>query len=260
MHKPVARLLSSPFYGFTGTDTKVWSEAILKLLGMINSKESYYAADSMIIWKRSLLFLQDKKLRASREKFARTPNEYLGFTWRYITLIWAAKQCLGSVEGDFVECGVYEGTSMAVVTEYVDFGSTGRHLYLYDCFDHVQGDTHMKLKKHGSDLLKTVQERFAHQSWAHIVKGYVPDSFSQSLPEKIAFAHIDMNDAKAEVGALEALWPRLQPGAIVVLDDYGSSGLEKQRLAHDEFFARFDVPVLESPTSQGIVIVPANKG
>jgi len=148
---------------------------------------------------------------------------------------------------------------MAVVTEYVNFGSTGRQLYLYDCFDHADGDNHMKLQGHGSDLLSTVQQRFGHQPWAHIVQGYVPDSFSIEMPAKVALAHIDMNDARAEAAALEALWPRLQPGAIVVLDDYGSSGMEKQRLAHDQFFARYGVPVLEIPTSQGVAVIPANK-
>lgn len=76
---------------------------------MIYPAESYYAADSMIVWKRSLLFLSDQKLNAAINKFARSPNENRGFTWRFNTLIWAAKQCLGSIEGDFVECGVYEG-------------------------------------------------------------------------------------------------------------------------------------------------------
>ena len=259
MGKKVSRLLASPFFGIYGSDPKIFEQTLLKLLGLINPAEGYYAADSMIIWKRSLLFLQDERLLAAVDKVARTPNEYVGFIWRFNTLIWAAKQCLASVDGDFVECGVYEATSMAIVTDYVDFASTGRQLYLYDCFDHKVGDKHMKLPGHSTNLLETVQQRFGHQPWAHIVKGYVPESFQQALPDKIAFAHIDMNNAEAEVAALEALWPRLQPGAIVVLDDYGSSGLEEQRLAHDAFFAQYGVPVLEMGTVQGVAVVPANK-
>ena len=38
---------------------------------------------------------------------------------------------------------------------------------------------------------------------SQVVRGIVPDSFAQAVPEKIAFLHIDMNSSKAEIAALE---------------------------------------------------------
>ena len=78
--------------------------------------------------------------------------------------------------------------------------------------------------------------------------------FSQGLPEKIAFAHIDMNNAPAEIGALEAIEDRLVPGAVIVLDDFGALPYRAQHVAETEWFAKRGVPVLELPTSQGLVI------
>jgi hypothetical protein len=37
---------------------------------------------------------------------------------------------------------------------------------------------------------------------------------------RIAYLHIDMNQAPAEVAALDALFDRVVPSGIVILDDY----------------------------------------
>lgn len=54
-----------------------------------------------------------------------------------------------------------------------------------------------------------------------VIRGPVPESFAQGAPEKVAFAHIDMNNARSEIAALDALESRLSPGAVIVLDDFG---------------------------------------
>ena len=44
----------------------------------------------------------------------------------------------------------------------------------------------------------------------------MPESFGDGFPEKIAFAHLDMNHP-APMGALKAVLPRLSKGGVVVL-------------------------------------------
>jgi SAM-dependent methyltransferase len=73
---------------------------------------------------------------------------------------------------------------------------------------------------------------------------------------KIAFAHIDLNCAPPEVAAMEYLWPRLVPGALVVLDDYAYRGYETQKAAMDGFAASKGVQVLSLPTGQGLILRP----
>tara|TARA_R110000787_G_scaffold107589_9_gene215612 strand:+ start:212 stop:463 length:252 start_codon:yes stop_codon:yes gene_type:complete len=82
----------------------------------------------------------------------------------------------------------------------------------------------------------------------------VPDILEGNTPGRIAFLHIDMNNAVAEIAALEALFDRVSPGGSIVLDDYGWLDYIRQKQAHDAFFAARGYQVLELPTGQGLVI------
>jgi len=99
-----------------------------------------------------------------------------------------------------------------------------------------------------------VRARFADDRHVRVIRGRVPDSFSEGLPDKVAFAHIDMNHRDAESAALDALESRFTPGAVIILDDHGQLYYRDQHLAHREWFAKRGLPILESPTGQGIVI------
>ncbi len=83
----------------------------------------------------------------------------------------------------------------------------------------------------------------------------MPFSFDIASPEKIAFLHIDMNTAKAEIMALEILYDRMVPGGFIVLDDYGWMLHRPQMIAERAFFAERGKMVMELPTGQGIVMV-----
>ena len=58
----------------------------------------------------------------------------------------------------------------------------------------------------------------------------------------------------AEIGALELLFDRLVPGAVVVLDDYGWIAYREQKAAEDPFFLARGYRVMELPTGQGLLI------
>jgi O-methyltransferase len=97
-----------------------------------------------------------------------------------------------------------------------------------------------------------------------IDKGDLRDTVPSALPERIAFAHLDCvfgGDSNAHADlvqyCLEGLYPRLSPGAILVLMDYHVPGVTRRRFSTnpgartgaDRFFA--DKPE---------VIVPMNGG
>ena len=89
---------------------------------------------------------------------------------------------------------------------------------------------------------------------ARVIRGAVPDSFAQGVPERISFLHIDMNSAPPEIAALEYLFDRVSPGGVIVLDDYGYIPYRAQRDAERPWFAERGYDVIELPTSQGLVI------
>jgi len=63
-----------------------------------------------------------------------------------------------------------------------------------------------------------------------------------------------MNIAKPERAAIEFFWPKLVPGAVVILDDYGWVPFRAQKDALDEFAANVGVEIMTLPTGQGLLI------
>ena len=237
------------FWGMN--DTKSFSEAFFKMVGTMPTP-GRFAGDNLIVWCRNLSFLDDQALMQSVGKNSETAIER-AIIWRTAVLVWAARNALRR-EGEFVECGTYKGTTARELCDAIDIKSTGKTFWLYDVFDWSDQDKHHYLDGLDANLHAKVIRRFADLPCVKIVKGYVPDSFKQGTPSKISLLHLDMNNAPAEIGALEALWDRVVSGGMVVLDDYGWVQYKPQKTAEDEFFARRGYAVLELPTGQGIVL------
>ena len=212
-----------------------------------------YASDNLFTFGRQLSFLSDPAFMSSVDKNATAEEKTI--LWRTYIVCWAARHGLRR-GGDFVECGCLKGTTARIVCDYLDFGRVDKCYFLYDLFDHTPDQQHPRLPGHGPELLPEVRQRFADLPNVNIVPGLLPDVLHQTSPEQIAFLHIDLNSAPAEVGCLELLFDRLSPGAILILDDYGWSwGIYKaQKFAEDPFFEARGYQVLELPTGQGVVI------
>lgn len=211
-----------------------------------------FASDNLIAFGRNLGFLNDKAFMEAWAAHASAPHER-GIIWRTAVLVWAARQGL-RLEGDFVECGCYKGVSARIVADTIDFKSTGRSFYLYDVFEHDSSMPHHAMPEHSNQLFDQVKELFADLPTAHVIKGFLPQSLERGEPDKIAFMHIDLNNAEAEIATLESLWERMVPGSILVLDDFGASPYRRSHVLETEWFAQRGYSVLELPTSQGIVI------
>ncbi len=113
---------------------------------------------------------------------------------------------------------------------------------------------HHALSGHTRSLYEQVRQRFIEYPEVHVIKGSVPEILHTHAPEKIAFMHLDVNSAAAEIGTLELLFDRIVPGGMLVLDDYGWLAYKDQKQAEDIFFAERGYHVLELPTGQGLLI------
>jgi predicted O-methyltransferase YrrM len=249
MPMPGKRFLTSKYHWGVKDYPKFW-ENVEGIRGSLKVDSGIFSSDALIVWGRNLGFLDDEAFVQAWDRHAKAPHER-GILWRTAVLVWAARQALRR-DGDFVECGCYAGTSMRIVMDAVDLSS--RRVFLYDIFEHSPEMAHHAMPDHGPDLYGQVQDRFSAMPNVSVVKGFVPDSFALAAPEKISFAHIDMNNAPAEIAALEALETRLAPGAVIVLDDYGQLPYEAQHLEERAWFARRGVPILELPTGQAVII------
>jgi O-methyltransferase len=192
--------------------------------------------------------------------------------WRVHVAQWCATQAL-ALEGDFVECGVHTGILSAAVMAWLDFArQPHRKFYLFDTWagipeeqmseaERQHGVPSMNRKYQNGDALHAdVVRKFARWPNAFVVRGRVPETLSAMQGSaKVAYASIDMNVAAAEMAAIEFLWPRMVPGAPLLVDDYGWSAHIHQKTAWDAWAARTGVMILSLPTGQGLAIKPPGR-
>lgn len=214
--------------------------------------QGIYTGDNLFTYGRNLGFLDDQKFMGAVEKHCQTEIER-AITWRQYVVKWGATRGM-KLDGDFVECACYKGTTARIVCDCLDFAQSDKKYYLYDLFEHDASMPHHAMPEHDPTLFGWVKRRFADVPNAIVTQGWVPQVLDEAAPEKIAFMHLDLNNAEAEIGALEKLFDRMVPGALLVLDDYGWLGYRAQKLAEDPWFAARGYEVLELPTGQGLVI------
>jgi hypothetical protein len=181
--------------------------------------------------------------------------------WRAHVLLWAA-QIADRLDGDFVECGTYKGGLAMTLATFFDFAKQKRRMFLFDTFTGIDPELASESEntrrgfrnKYPGDVYEEVRERFAPFPNIHVIRGRVPETLPQAQTDKVAFLHIDMNNAAPEIAAAEYFWPKLIPGAPVVLDDYGWKDCGEQKAAFDRFAKRKGIPLLSLPTGQGMLI------
>lgn len=170
------------------------------------------------------------------------------------------------IPGSIVECGVWRGGStMAATKSLANNGNTEREIYLYDTFAGMPPPTDFDVRLDG----KTARDTFAQLSgrdtgsqWCyasledvqrgmattnypptriHFVKGKVEDTIPQTLPTKIAILRLDTDWYHSTLHELQHLYPLLQPGGILIIDDYGA--WQGARKAVDEYLAENKIPI-----------------
>ena len=147
------------------------------------------------------------------------------------------------IEGDIVECGVWRGGAMLGCVLTLDrLGSRERDLYLYDTYEGAEPGG-----------LEDVRSAFDETDYPperlHFVQGKVEDTIPETMPERIAVLRLATSWYESTRHELEHLYPRLAPGGIVIIDDYGT--WKGSRDAVEEYFA-------EHP--DGLFLVRAGRG
>ncbi|WP_156745737.1 class I SAM-dependent methyltransferase [Mycobacterium sp. ACS4054] len=231
-----------------------------------------YASDALISFHRHA-FVEDPAFQRAYERGTRAlgGQDWYQWHWRAHIGLWAATNA-SRLDGDFVECGVSYGFLSSAIMEYLDWDRLGKTFYLLDTFAGIDPRYVTADERRGGALERSEQQlrngmyvsgvegvraNFAQWKNQRIIVGPVPETLDQVEARTVAFLHIDMNCAPPEVAALRFFWPRLSPGAFVLLDDYAYHGHEEQRLAMDALAGELGVPICTLPTGQGLLIKPA---
>ena len=235
-----------------------WLNSLGNIVNFNNENASIFVGDEMIIFGKSMDFLKEERfVKIANKVFVDEDDDENAIAsnrsliWRRHTLVWAGEHCK-NLEGDFCDFGCYDGLASKFIYEYCDLENTNVNFYLYDVFDNPP--LSHKFPKHSPLLFENVSRSFEGLNNVNVIKGLLPKSLKENYPEKISFAHIDLNNAKAEMGVLEFIFDRIVPGGMIIFDDYGWVGYEDQQAQEKEFMKKHDLHILELPTGQGLVI------
>jgi O-methyltransferase len=185
--------------------------------------------------------------------------------------LWQALRHLQAtgIEGDVVECGVWRGgSSMLAAATLGELGDSARNLWLYDTFEGMSepgaedvdfAGEHMTevWDQHRDDqdspilCYSTLDEVRANMATTgfpaertHFVEGKVEDTIPGQAPERIALLRLDTDWFASTRHELVHLYPRLAPGGVLIVDDYGH--WQGARQAVDGYFAEQGVSLLLS--------------
>lgn len=213
---------------------------------------AYHFADNMFVFQRNNSMIRDASFMESWQRNLVSKSDE-AIIWRRYILAMAGFHC-SHLEGDFVECGAYQGVGAKTVLDYLGGSAFPKTFWLYDLFEHKEDSVNHAMPAHGPQLHQQVVDRFAAYPNVRILKGYLPQVLEEGAPEKIAYLHIDLNQAPAEIATLEALFDRVVPGGMIILDDYEMYFYRAQKTAEDSWFGARGYKVFPLPTSQGFVI------
>ncbi|MFO0765100.1 MAG: TylF/MycF/NovP-related O-methyltransferase [Patescibacteria group bacterium] len=162
------------------------------------------------------------------------------------------------IDGAIVECGVWRGgSSMMMAKSLMRRGDQSREVYLYDTYEGMSEPTADDVSLHGSAAEKKYDSTIkdGHSDWCYASiedvtsnmksTGYdaakpfrerqAEDTIPATVPEKIAILRLDTDWYESTKHEMEQLYPRLVPGGVLIIDDYGHwQGAKK---AIEEYFA-----------------------
>jgi hypothetical protein len=165
-----------------------------------------------------------------------------------------------NISGALVECGVWRGGSMvAAAKTLLQNGVSDRELWLFDTFDGMSSPSELDVDFRGRpaiELMETADRRDPRSVWcggasleqvrravdqtgypANRVQyrvGPVERTLFGELPDAIAVLRLDTDWYESTMVELRQLFPRLSPGGVLIIDDYGHwNGC---RRAVDEYF------------------------
>lgn len=130
------------------------------------------------------------------------------------------------IPGDVVELGCCHGLTSVLMQKTLESFDSNKKLHLYDSFEglpekHVKDGNTPARKGSCSSNIDIVNRNFSKYNATppEIHIGWFSTTLSQ-LPEQISFAHLDGDFYTSIKESLEAIYPKLSKGAVVVIDDY----------------------------------------
>lgn len=199
------------------------------------------------------LFLEDQVFLDFYSRFMDVGN------WHSLDRKYTLNQLLkliANLDGDFAECGVYKGFSAYLMCEFLQ--KTNRIVHLFDSFEGLSVpepcDGHYWVKGALNATQSMLRQTLARFNNYRVYQGWIPEHFQKVSHLEFSFVHIDVDLYRPTYDSLAFFYVRVQPGGIILFDDYGFKTCPGAKQAVDEFFTDRTEPIIMLPTGQAFVI------
>jgi len=226
--------------------------ARFKLLTKLSSRMDFRLVNKDVIWHR------DEAFRRLMEQF--DPG-YPKIRARHYALYELAKS-VSDIPGDTVECGVFRGASSFLVLNTTR-GRNKTH-FLFDSFEGISdptqedlpGDARMRLWKTGdfSAAEATVRHNLSSFPNVRYLAGWIPERFPEVADRRFSLVHVDVDLYQPTLDSVLFFYERLNPGGILVCDDYGFGTCPGANKAMNEVLENKPESIVHLPTGQGLIL------
>jgi hypothetical protein len=155
------------------------------------------------------------------------------------------------VEGDVVECGVFRGGTLVPMAVHLRQRAPRKRLLGFDSFagfdDAILLDIGMDAPpepykrvgawSHTSSSQVLAKLRRFRADKVSLVPGYFRDSLPRFAQRSFSFVHLDIGIYQAYKECLEFFYPRMNPGGIILVNDYNDPPWPGCNKAVDEFLS-----------------------
>jgi O-methyltransferase len=195
-----------------------------------------------------------REVISNAKQYSMTPTSRM---WALIQSVEYINQ--NNISGDFVECGVWKGGNLILLSAIQEQLGTSRTIYGFDTFTGMVEPKDLDvdfLGKSAAEELSNSEKidgkfsihAFASLDLVHkiltennsknvrLVQGDVAETLLniENLPKKIAILRLDTDWYESTKVELEVLYPLLESGGVLIIDDYGH--YKGARKAVDEYF------------------------
>ena len=183
-----------------------------------------------------------------------------------IIRMWALVQSIKyihkkNIDGDMVECGIWKGGNVILMKKMIEKYNLKNKVYGYDTFEGMPDATIWDIDYKGNDasnlmrnskkdesvrnihayasltaVENNIRDSVGSMDGINLIQGKVEETLREkkNLPKKISILRLDTDWYESTKAELETLYPRVEKGGIVIIDDYGHfKGAKK---AVDEYF------------------------
>lgn len=233
-------------FGSRERKDRVWYEIAQKEA----ARHGFHVYNQHMVWKDQPFFLEARE-RAAGVKGIPDPRSFV---------LQSCVRAVAGIEGDVAECGVRQGRSTLFM---LTADEKSRQYHLFDSFEGLSAPDENDRLSDGRQGWKegdlSTPEALARRNLAgfdnvsfHV--GWIPQTLPAVADRRFALVHIDVDLYAPTHDALVFFFERLQPGGIVVCDDYGSARCPGARKAFDEFFLDRPEGIVELPTGQALAV------